>query len=270
MNENRTKILEMLAQGKISVEEYELSLQQISHGRRQGKVLIEMGALSKSGVVNEMPKIDCCLLGIEMGATFVARSFSGDKQHLVPILKAAIRHRGPDGDGFQLAASGGKGGGIALATVSEEEPPATLFAVITDYAAYPRLLCPFTLDVDVTAIAGDAVRAARARGISIERIHRADRTGYKAGALANGLVRRPARSGEPSAAEASNPRPSSRTVTRARPSSKANAIRTLRALACLRTLVSASCRMRKSCTSTSGSNALSVNFSEPSSWVWMP
>jgi cellulose synthase/poly-beta-1,6-N-acetylglucosamine synthase-like glycosyltransferase len=49
---------------------------------------------------------------------------------------------------------------------------------------------------DTIAIAGEAVRAARARGISIERIHRADRAGYKAGALANGLARRLARAGE--------------------------------------------------------------------------
>jgi len=54
----------------------------------------ELGALSKSGVVNEMPKIDCCLLGIEMGATFVARSFSGDKRQLQTILKAAVSHKG--------------------------------------------------------------------------------------------------------------------------------------------------------------------------------
>ena len=54
----------------------------------------ELGALSKSGVVNEMPKIDCCLLGIEMGATFVARSFSGDKKQLQTILKAAVSHKG--------------------------------------------------------------------------------------------------------------------------------------------------------------------------------
>jgi len=54
----------------------------------------EQGALSKSGVVNEMPKIDCCLLGIEMGATFVARSFSGDKRQLQTILKAAVSHKG--------------------------------------------------------------------------------------------------------------------------------------------------------------------------------
>lgn len=54
----------------------------------------EFGAKSKTGVINEMQKIDCCLLGIEMGATLVARSFSGDKRQLQTILKAAIAHKG--------------------------------------------------------------------------------------------------------------------------------------------------------------------------------
>jgi 2-oxoglutarate ferredoxin oxidoreductase subunit beta len=54
----------------------------------------DLGSRTKSGLVNEMPPIDCCLLGIEMGATLVARSFSGDKRQLSAILKAAIAHRG--------------------------------------------------------------------------------------------------------------------------------------------------------------------------------
>jgi 2-oxoglutarate ferredoxin oxidoreductase subunit beta len=41
-----------------------------------------------------MPPIDCCLAGIELGATLVARSFSGDKKQLQAILKAAIAHKG--------------------------------------------------------------------------------------------------------------------------------------------------------------------------------
>jgi 2-oxoglutarate ferredoxin oxidoreductase subunit beta len=45
-------------------------------------------------VINDTQPIDCCLAGIEMGATFVARSFSGDKRQLSSILKAAISHRG--------------------------------------------------------------------------------------------------------------------------------------------------------------------------------
>jgi 2-oxoglutarate ferredoxin oxidoreductase subunit beta len=41
-----------------------------------------------------MAPIDPVFLGLSIGATFVARSFSGDKQQLVPILKAALKHRG--------------------------------------------------------------------------------------------------------------------------------------------------------------------------------
>lgn len=52
------------------------------------------GSLLKSGISNDLPPIDTCLLGIEMGATFVARSYSGDKRQLLAILKAAISHRG--------------------------------------------------------------------------------------------------------------------------------------------------------------------------------
>jgi 2-oxoglutarate/2-oxoacid ferredoxin oxidoreductase subunit beta len=54
----------------------------------------EYGAKSKAGVINDMQKIDCCLLGIEMGATLVARSFSGDKRQLQTLLKTAISHKG--------------------------------------------------------------------------------------------------------------------------------------------------------------------------------
>ena len=54
----------------------------------------DLGSTLKTGVVNDMPPIDCCLLGIEMGATLVARSFSGDKRQLQALLKAAIAHKG--------------------------------------------------------------------------------------------------------------------------------------------------------------------------------
>ena len=45
-------------------------------------------------MVNELPPIDTCALAIQLGATFVARSFSGDKKQLSALLKAAISHRG--------------------------------------------------------------------------------------------------------------------------------------------------------------------------------
>jgi 2-oxoglutarate ferredoxin oxidoreductase subunit beta len=54
----------------------------------------DIGSKSKKGEVNTAPPIDPVLLALTLGATFVARSFSGDKQQLVPILKAGIAHRG--------------------------------------------------------------------------------------------------------------------------------------------------------------------------------
>ncbi len=54
----------------------------------------DLGAKLKTGVVNDLPAIDTCLLAIQLGATFVARSFSGDKKQLLTILKAALAHRG--------------------------------------------------------------------------------------------------------------------------------------------------------------------------------
>ncbi len=54
----------------------------------------DVGSTLKNGVVNDLPPLDTCVMAIELGATFVARSFSGDKKQLSAILKAAIAHRG--------------------------------------------------------------------------------------------------------------------------------------------------------------------------------
>jgi 2-oxoglutarate ferredoxin oxidoreductase subunit beta len=54
----------------------------------------DVGSKSKRGEPNRMGPIDPIRLGLALGATFVARSFSGDKEQLVPILKAAVAHRG--------------------------------------------------------------------------------------------------------------------------------------------------------------------------------
>jgi len=54
----------------------------------------DLGSTLKSGVANDLPPMDLCLLGIELGASFVARSFSGDKRQLQALLKAAIAHKG--------------------------------------------------------------------------------------------------------------------------------------------------------------------------------
>lgn len=54
----------------------------------------DLGSKLKTGVLNDLPPIDTCLLAIQLGATFVARSFSGDKKQLLAILKAATAHHG--------------------------------------------------------------------------------------------------------------------------------------------------------------------------------
>src|SRR5579885_588589 len=54
----------------------------------------DLGSKLKTGVVNDLPPFDCCALALKWGATFVARSFSGDKKQLQALLKAAIVHKG--------------------------------------------------------------------------------------------------------------------------------------------------------------------------------
>jgi 2-oxoglutarate ferredoxin oxidoreductase subunit beta len=54
----------------------------------------DLGSILKTGTVNELPPIDTCELAISLGATFVGRSFSGDKRQLHAMLKAAIAHEG--------------------------------------------------------------------------------------------------------------------------------------------------------------------------------
>jgi len=54
----------------------------------------DLGSRLKTGVINDLPPIDTCAMAIELGATFVGRSFSGDKRQLSAMLKAAIAHHG--------------------------------------------------------------------------------------------------------------------------------------------------------------------------------
>ena len=54
----------------------------------------DKGSVSKKGVANSDESIDLVSLAILMGATFVGRSFSGDKHQLVPLIKAAMAHKG--------------------------------------------------------------------------------------------------------------------------------------------------------------------------------
>src|SRR3974390_2074844 len=54
----------------------------------------DRGSKSKRGITNTDSAIDMVGIALQLGASFVARSFSGDKKQLVPIIKAAIEHRG--------------------------------------------------------------------------------------------------------------------------------------------------------------------------------
>ncbi len=54
----------------------------------------DQGSALKTGVINDLPPIDCCTLAIELGCGFVARSFAGDPKQLVALLQGALAHRG--------------------------------------------------------------------------------------------------------------------------------------------------------------------------------
>ncbi len=54
----------------------------------------DIGSKLKTGVINDLPPIDTCALAIQLGATYVGRSFSGDKHQLKALLQGAIAHRG--------------------------------------------------------------------------------------------------------------------------------------------------------------------------------
>src|SRR5690242_10757277 len=54
----------------------------------------DVGSKLKTGVLNDLPPIDTCALAIQLGATYVARSFSGDKRQLLALMKGALAHNG--------------------------------------------------------------------------------------------------------------------------------------------------------------------------------
>jgi len=60
----------------------------------QDSATADEGSINKSGAENPFQGIDLCGLGIELGARFVARSFSGDKTQLIPLIKAGLNHPG--------------------------------------------------------------------------------------------------------------------------------------------------------------------------------
>ena len=60
----------------------------------QDSATADYGSVSKTGHMNSFEGIDLCALAIELGATYVAQSFSGDKTQLTPLIKAALSHSG--------------------------------------------------------------------------------------------------------------------------------------------------------------------------------
>lgn len=60
----------------------------------QDSATADAGSKSKAGSVNLFEAIDVASLALELGATFVGQSFSGDKEQLIPLLKAAMKHQG--------------------------------------------------------------------------------------------------------------------------------------------------------------------------------
>ncbi len=60
----------------------------------QYSATVEKGSKKKKGVANQQAPIDLCAMAINLGCTFVARSFSGSKKQLNSILKAAMSHKG--------------------------------------------------------------------------------------------------------------------------------------------------------------------------------
>lgn len=60
----------------------------------QDSATADFGSISKTGHINSYEGIDLCALSIQLGATWVAQSFSGDKQQLIPLIKGALAHTG--------------------------------------------------------------------------------------------------------------------------------------------------------------------------------
>ena len=60
----------------------------------QDSATADAGSKNKSGHVNLFESIDLASLAIELGASFVAQSFSGDKEQLVPLIREAMKHPG--------------------------------------------------------------------------------------------------------------------------------------------------------------------------------
>ncbi|MBI4616401.1 MAG: 2-oxoacid:ferredoxin oxidoreductase subunit beta [Planctomycetes bacterium] len=104
-----------------------------------------VGSKLKDGTVNVMSEIDCCAMAIQLEASYVARSFSGDGKQLVPLIKGALAQRGTalidvispcvtfnDHDGSTMSYDYMKEHEEALHTIDYIEPQPE---VTVDYAA---------------------------------------------------------------------------------------------------------------------------------------
>ena len=60
----------------------------------QDSATADRGSKSKAGVANPFEPVDLVTLALDLGATFVARSFSGDKKQMIPLIKAGLHHPG--------------------------------------------------------------------------------------------------------------------------------------------------------------------------------
>ncbi|GMG87029.1 2-oxoacid:ferredoxin oxidoreductase subunit beta [Biformimicrobium ophioploci] len=60
----------------------------------QDSATTDMGSVSKAGRASPFESIDLVALALQLGATYVARGFSGDKEQLVPLIRGALAHRG--------------------------------------------------------------------------------------------------------------------------------------------------------------------------------
>src|SRR5271166_2106359 len=100
----------------------------------------DLGSKLKTGVINDLPPIDTCALAISLGATFVGRSFSGDKRQLHTMLKAALAHRGTVmidveyDEGSTLNVTMHDGSALRLRKLEEDYDPTDKIRAITRLA----------------------------------------------------------------------------------------------------------------------------------------
>ncbi len=102
----------------------------------------DRGSKSKKGVMNTDNAIDLVAIALQLGASFVARSFSGDKSQLVPLIAAAIRHKGAsfiDVISPCVAFNNHAGSTKSFDYVREHNDAVNRLDVITDYDANDRL-----------------------------------------------------------------------------------------------------------------------------------